>query len=202
MSTTSRLTAIAAALALAPAARAFEPAYDYANLRAGVFIPQGSSVRPFNSGPDLELAVGRAFLPYVAGELSIGYASAETDPRSMRYQDGSYTTIEMREGYQLVPITLTLKLVLPAGSIEPWIGGGAGAAWAHIYQDPTGDQPTISESDTTFEYHACGGVTVQLGRRWYAGADFRYAFAKVKWFNEPNVKLDGLRVTAAFGARF
>ncbi len=202
MSTPSRLAAVLAAVALAPAARAFEPAYDYANLRAGVFVPQGSSIRPFDTGLDLEAAVGRAFLSFVAGEVSIGYASAEADPRTVRYQDGSGRAFPIREGYQLVPITMTAKLILPAGSIEPWIGGGAGAAWARIYQDPTGSQPTLTETQTTFEYHACGGVTVQLGKRWYVGGDLRYAWAKVKWFNEPNVKLDGLRVTAAFGARF
>jgi opacity protein-like surface antigen len=190
------------ALVVAPAAFGFEPAYDYANLRAGVFVPQGSSVRPFNTGADVELAVGRAFLPFVAGEFAVGYASAETDPRVTRYQDGSATAISLREGYQLVPVTMTLKLMLPAGSIEPWIGGGAGAAWARIYQDPTGSQQTLSESHTTFEYHAAGGVTVNLRSGWYAGADLRYAFAKVKWFNEPNVKLDGLRATATLGTRF
>jgi opacity protein-like surface antigen len=193
------------AIAFAPAARAIEPVYDYADLRVGVFLPQGSSVRDFGSGPDLELAVGRAFLPYLAGEFSIGYASAETDPHVMRYYGSSstaYPAIEMREGYQLVPITLTAKAILPAGSIEPWIGAGAGVAWTRIYQDPTGSQSTLSQSETVFEYHAGAGVDVQLGKRWHAGVDFRYAFAKVKWFTESDVALDGLRVTAAFGTRF
>ena len=199
------LSFVLAALLLAPAARAIEPVYDYANLRVGAFLPQGSSVRDFNSGLDLELAVGRAFLPYLVGEFSIGYASAETDPYLARYQSaqgGTYPSIEMREGYQMVPVTLTVKAVLPAGSIEPWIGGGAGVAWVRIHQDPTGDLPTLTDSETTFTYHAGAGVTVQLGKRWYAGADLRYAFAKVKWFNEPDVALDGLRVTAAVGTRF
>jgi outer membrane protein W len=205
MTTLRRLTIILAALALAPAARAFEPAYDYANLRAGVFVPQGSSIRNFNTGPDLELAVGRAFLPYLAGEFAVGYASSESDVQNMRYHDEppTYAAYDMRQGYQLVPVTLTVKLVLPAGSIEPWLGGGAGVAWSRIYEDPvSADLATVSETSAVLTYHAAGGVNLQLGKKWYAGVDFRYLFAKVTWFNEPSVHLDGLRVTALAGARF
>jgi opacity protein-like surface antigen len=200
--TLRKVISILAALALAPTAGAFEPAYDYANLRGGLFVPQGSSVRDFQSGPDVELAVGRAFLTFLAAEVAVGYASAETGVHAMRYPAPTYTVVDMREGYQIVPFTATVKVVLPAGSIEPWIGGGAGAVWARIHRDPTGDLATVSESDTAFEYHAGGGATLRLAARWFAGLDARYAFTKVKWFNEGKVALDGLRVSLALGTRF
>lgn len=204
MSTTPKLAAMTLALALAPAARALAPAYDYTTVRAGAFLPQGSSYRSFDTGPDFQLAVGRAFLPYVAGELSVGYASAESDVRSARYHgnDPTYPAFDLREGYQLVPVTVTVKLMLPSGSVEPWVGGGAGLAWTRIHEDPVNDLPTVSESSTVFTYHAGGGVTVQLAKRWYGGVDFRYAFVKARWFNDGMVTLNGVRLTAAFGTRF
>lgn len=191
-------------LLTALSAPALEPAYDYATVRGGVFAPRGSSVRKFGTGLDGELAVGRAFLPFLAGELGVGIARAgDTEIMPGTYQDpGTFTMYATRQRYTFFPMTVSVKAILPAGSIEPYLGAGAGLYLARMERDVVGTGTTLRASENVVGFHAVTGATIALGGRFFGGIDARYVLAKVTYFNLGTIDLGGLRATAMLGARF
>ena len=69
-----RRVLLPAAFAAASPAGASEPPTDYVVLRAGMYLPQADPSPyggSYGAGPDVELAVGRAFFPWMAGEIGV-----------------------------------------------------------------------------------------------------------------------------------
>ncbi len=200
-----RISIAALALLLVTfSAHAMEPAYDYVTLRGGVFTPRGSSVRQFGSGFDAEIAVGRAFLPFLAGELGAGIAnSGDTDVMPGTYQDpGTFTRYSTRQRYRFYPITASVKVILPAGTVEPFLGAGFGLYLARAEWEVIGTSTTVKASENPAGFHAIAGATIAFGPRFFGGVDARYVFVKTRYFNQGTVDLGGLRATALLGARF
>jgi hypothetical protein len=197
-----KTASLLALLVLAAPASGIDPAYDYATIRAGLFVPQANSVRDYGSGMDGELAVGRAFLPFLAGELAVGFARSGGDAKGS-YQDRATLEIfETRDRYTLVPFTASVRLILPAGSVEPYLAGGGGLYLVRLRREPIGSPPAVSESEEAAGLHVGGGATIGAGPRFFGGFDARYVFLSAKYFNQGHVALGGLRATAAFGLRF
>ncbi len=197
--------AVAALAAFAPSARAAEPAYDYALVRAGTFLAQSPSLPNYDAGLDGEIAIGRAFLNFLAGELSVGYFRA-SGARTWFYPDPvSYNVVvDMTTRISVVPVTGSVKLMLPVGSIQPYLVGGAGLYFATLTLDPADARATLSESRTTVGFHAGAGATFRLGERYFGGVDARYAFVTTsEYFHSgTGLTLDGVRVGGLFGIRF
>ncbi len=190
------------ALAAAATAGADESSSDYVALRAGVYLPQANPSGydgSYGAGLDLELAVGRVFFPWMAGEIGVGYAGATSDVH-LGYYPGQFQ-IPVTARFALVPLTASLKLILPAGLIEPYAFGGIGVYFATFQKDPADTLPTVTESSTILGFHAGAGATYRVGQRILVGADGRYAFVRDQFFGN-RYSFNGVGFTATVAYRF
>ncbi len=194
------LIAVAGAAPALPA----EPSYDYAALRAGVYLPQkqpsvmGGSYR---TGVDLELAGGRAFFPFVLGEFGVGFVQATAGVHDGFYPGQFYPP--MTASFRMVPVTATVKLVLPGGSIEPYGFGGAGVYLIRFEKDPTNGLPPVSETRNRVGFHAGIGANWRAAQRIRVGIDARYVFVRDSFFGSQSQNLfDGIGLTASLGYLF
>ena len=190
------------ALAAAGPAGADESSSDYVALRAGVYLPQAApSVTggSYGAGLDLELAMGRAFFPWMAGEIGVGYAQSESAV-NQGYYPGQYL-IPVTARFALVPLTASLKFILPAGSIEPYAFGGIGVYFATFQKDPADTLPTVTESSTILGFHAGAGATYRAGERILVGVDGRYTFVQDEYWGA-RYSFNGVGFTAAVAYRF
>lgn len=152
-----------------------------ATLRAGVFVLNSNGVSGHPAGPDVELTLGRSIYDLVSIEVNAGaYAAPLTGT-------GTQLTV--------VPLTVSLQLTAaPEHGFEPYAVAGLGAAITRLRGGSL-----AAENATTMTYHAGLGVRRMLGEAVYGGLEARYVFQSGA---EPELRLDGLRISLLAGARF
>jgi hypothetical protein len=171
---------------------------DWVLLRGGAFLAESGDLATANTGFGGELAAGRSFLPFLAGELSAGAFFVDGDAGSFRI---GTTTVAAKQSFRDIPVAATLKLVLPRGTIRPHLLAGAGIHIGSFTRDPTGAGASAEWEDTWFSTHVGAGATWRATRRLFVEAEGRYTFATARVFNEA-VSLEGFRATAGLGWRF
>ena len=137
-----------------------------------------------------EIAFGHYFLPFFATELGVGYFESKASP----------AVPPGESKFKVVPITLTGKVPLPLGPIEPYGEFGIGAYITKI--DISGTPSNFSSTTKgVFGLHAGGGVNFNITPNVFLGAEGRYLWAKPS-FGGQDIKLDGFTVTGNVGFRF
>jgi opacity protein-like surface antigen len=102
-----------------------------------------------------------------------------------------------------VPITATAKLVLPGGSIEPYLFGGVGLYLIRFEKDPTNGLPAVSERRNPVGFHAGLGAGWRAAERIRVGLEARYAFVRDTFFGSASSNaFDGIGLTASLGYLF
>ncbi len=164
------LAIAALALSADPEAPVLEPEAqpNFVALRAGFATPRSSGFDHVDPGGDLELAVGRWFVPALGGELAVGWYSAEGDRISTAHDEMSF-----------VPVTATVKVAIPLGRFRPYALGGGGAYWTGWRR--TGGSSAAAESDSAWYLggHVGAGFAIRISRRALLTAEGRYAFGEV-----------------------
>ena len=177
-----------------PASLAAGPS-SYLVLKGGLYSPSkdfdlNATHFERDDGFVAEIAAGHYFLPMFAAELGVGYFESKSTP--------AVPPGEIK--FKVVPVTLTGKVLLPLGPIEPYGEFGIGGYITEA--DVSGTIGNFSGSTKgTFGLHAGGGVNINFTDTVFVGAEGRYLWAKPS-FGGQDIKLDGFTVTANLGFRF
>jgi opacity protein-like surface antigen len=99
----------------------------------------------------------------------------------------------------VVPVTASLKAVLPFKGGEAHVGGGMGVYFATMETKVSGS--SADDSGAAFGGHGLVGLSVDISRSMFIGAEGRYIFTtKASLFNT-KTNLDGVMVTGVLGFR-
>ncbi len=182
-------------VAIAPSTSSAAGPSTYMVFKGGIYSPsENFNVNNINAdsktGFDGEIAIGQYFLPFLAVELGAGYFESK----------GSPAALPGEARLKVVPVTLTGKLLLPLGPIEPYGEFGIGG---YITKFEITGSPDDFNATTkgVVGLHAGAGVNLNLTNTVFIGAEGRYLWAKPS-FGGQDVKLDGFTVTGDLGFRF
>ncbi|MGZ8450361.1 MAG: outer membrane beta-barrel protein, partial [Candidatus Deferrimicrobiaceae bacterium] len=154
---------------------------NYATVKLGAYSPRSHFLlgKDFSKGIDGELALGRYFNRYLAGEFGLGY----------------FKTTSGSDQITVVPVTVTGKGILPLGEVELYAGAGIGA---YFGKAELGSQ---SYNDTALGWHILTGVDFNVMPNLFLGAEISYLRVKPS-FGAWDSSLDGATATANVGIRF
>lgn len=164
---------------------------SYFNLKLGGFFPNNSSpgLTNFRTGYNVEGAVGAKIHPNLAMEFGIGYYESEIKSSftDTFYDLASGTTYTATPTVSVLPVTATLKGVIPVGPIELYAGGGGGYyfTWFETkVKDHSGVvvgdlNDTYTSSD--FGYHVVAGVDVSISSALALGVEVKRYFVKPEY---------------------
>jgi opacity protein-like surface antigen len=168
---------------------------NYLVLKGGLYSPSqdfdvNAAHFELDDGFVGEIAFGHYFLPVFATELGVGYFESKASP--------AVPPGDLK--FKVVPVTLTGKVLLPFGPIEPYGEFGVGAYITKA--DVSGTVGNFSGSTKgAFGLHAGAGVNFNITQIVFLGVEGRYLWAKPS-FGGDDIKLDGFTVTGNLGYRF
>jgi outer membrane protein W len=187
---------------------------SYVALKGGIYSPSESfTVSNLNvestfdgttkSGFDGEIAFGHYFLPTVVLELGAGYFKAKGSFDS----EGNVTS---DLDFNVIPVILSGKFMIPVGSVSPYGEAGIGAYFSSLDVSNNGNS---FSGTSTFGIHAGAGVDVPVGDTVFLGAEGRYVWADPSFgdqtikindqeFSLDGFKLNGFTLTAVVGFCF
>jgi len=165
---------------LAPQASGAGRLGSYLALKGGVYSPSAT----FNienvdlettfegdteTGVAGEIAFGHYVLPTLALELGVGYfkgkATLEAESVTADHQDADFNVI---------PVIVSLKALIPAGPIDPYGELGIGAYFTDL---EVSDNLNSFSGTTTFGLHAGAGLNVNVTQHAFVGVEGRYVWA-------------------------
>lgn len=181
-----------------------EPGYNYFAVKPGIYSPQTSDLDHFDTGFNGEIAIGRRINPNTAVEVGLGYFNTKAD----------FSSFFAREKYSLdvVPVTLSLKAILPIDKFELFGVGGIGAYY--VYGDLRVSTPfgrvSFDDDDWIFGGHLGLGLHYNITPTMFIGAEGKYLWtskAKLEdsFWGIPftaKFKMDGILATAVIGFKF
>jgi len=185
---------------------------SYVALKGGIYSPSESfNLRNVDvettfdgdtkTGVDGEIAIGHYFLPTFALELGAGYFKGK----------GSVKTPSSHPvDFNVIPLIVSAKALIPAGSVDPYGELGIGAYFTKV--DVSDNLNTFSGT-TTFGLHTGAGVNVNITPKAFIGLEGRYVWANPSFGNERirlndteyalnGFKLNGFTTTLVFGLGF
>ena len=184
---------------------------SYLLLKLGAFSPTRSDFDGFGPGIDGELGLGYQLIRNVAVEVAVGSYRSK---KARMLDPASGLTVPDDETLSVVPVTGTVRMVLPLGRAEISALAGSGLYFARRKGRPvsladasTPEAPVrlvtvpVSSSDRTLGVHVGAGFGFYVAPRVLLGADLRYVFARARLFDTP-AHIDGLRLDAILECRF
>ena len=184
-----------ALIGIAPSVSLAENPSNYLVLKGGLYSPSDDfdiDTTHFNhdDGFVAEIAFGHYFIPMFAAELGAGYFESKASP----------AVPPGETKFKVYPVTLTGKVLLQLGPVEPY--GEFGIGGYITKADVSGNLGNFSSSTKgVFGLHAGGGVNFNISKNIFLGVEGRYLWAKPS-FGGQDIKLDGFTVTADLGFRF
>lgn len=175
----------------------------YVTLRAGALLPvSGSSFIPAARG---SATLGFTIHRYFAVEAEAGYSAAARDPQRFSVPGETYINRQPPAAvlaYRAFPVGLALSLRAATGTIRPYVLAGAGLVFANVEADPMDFNPTLRANRILPELHGGAGFTVDVGRRFFAGAEARYVWVERASAFGVGFDLSGVGIGALAGFRF
>ena len=191
---------------------------NYLTLKPGIYSPQSSGLNQFDTGFNGEFAFGHLFNPNFAVEMGVGYFNTEANSRDSDQISGIKYPFREKDHFDVVPITLTAKLIRPAGK---WEFFGLGGAGAYIVSEDITVRGTVNnwsgrasfkDTDVVFGFHLGLGFQYNITAKWFVGAEGKYLWARQALLRDhtPGVpvamdtqpRMDGILATAVMGFRF
>jgi opacity protein-like surface antigen len=176
----------------------------YITFKPGIYSPRSSDLDGFDTGFSGEVAFGYRFNPNIAAELGVGYFHTEGKKALV----GPTFVLWGELDVDVVPITLTLKAILPYKKWEFFGLGGAGVYIAYGPYDYDDDDYNY-HSDAAWGFYLGGGIHYNITPKIFVGVESKYLWTgKVEWEEvlgipvEGKFKMDGIIATAVFGIRF
>ena len=175
-----------------------------------VFIPH-SQVTLIVPGFNGEIAFGYRFNPNIAAEFGIGYFNTEGEATAV----GATFVIREKFDINVVPLTLTLKAILPYKKWEFFGLGGAGVyivsgPYDYYYYDYYYYDYDYDDYDAVLGGYLGGGLHYNITPAMFVGVEGKYLWTdEVKLKDEAygipleaKFKMDGVIATAVIGFRF
>jgi opacity protein-like surface antigen len=191
---------------------------NYITLKPGIYSPQSNSIKEFGTGFNGEIGFGHRYNPNLAVEMGIGYFNTEATLRSSDRISGIRYPFREKDHLDVVPVTMSAKLVLPADKWEFFVMEGIGA---YIVSEDTKISGTVNnwsgrasfkDTDTVFGFHLGLGFNYNITSKLFIGAEGKYLWAREARLKDstPGVpvsmdakrKMDGVLATAVLGFRF
>lgn len=191
---------------------------NYITLKPGIYSPQSNSLKQFGTGFNGEIAFGHRFNPNFAMEMGIGYFNTEATFRDSDRISGIRYPFRENDHFNVVPITLSAKLIRPAGKWEFFAMEGIGA---YIVSEDTKVSGTINnwsgrasfkDTDAVFGFHLGLGFNYNITPKLFIGAEGKYLWMRQARLRDdtPGVpvamnakpRMDGILATAVMGFRF
>jgi outer membrane protein W len=123
-----------------------------------------------------ELGYGRFVLPTLALEFGVGYfrgtGSFASVPASAPRQEVDF---------DVIPILLTAKALIPMGAVDPYGALGIGAYFTSLN---VSRHANSFEGDVTFGIHVGAGLDIHVTERVFFGAEARYVWADPSFGDE------------------
>lgn len=209
--TKSLLGLVLALFVLVPICASAETPF-YITVKPGIYSPESGSLDVGFTG---ELAFGYRFNPNIAAEFGFGYFTTAKDVRGV----SGTRAIEEECYYDVVPLTLTLKAIVPYKRWEFFGLGGGGiyiASGPYNYNDDYDDTDDFDpHTDTVWGGFLGGGVHYTITPndvtpKIFFGVEGKYLWTdKVKLNGEEHgiplnarFRLDGFIANAIIGIRF
>lgn len=161
---------------------------NYAMVKLGVYSLRSHFLMgsDFSKGFDGELALGRYFNRYLAGEFGLGY----------------FKTTSESDQITVVPVTVTGKGILPLGRVELNAGAGIGGYFAKAESDTGRGFGFHSNNGTALGWHVLTGANFNVMPNIFAGVEIKYLWVKPSFGPKWDSRLDGITTTANLGFRF
>jgi len=181
---------------------------NYLTFKGGVFVPTDDlDDYDFDNGFNTEVAYGHKFTPNAAFEAGLGLYVTKAD------YDGVVLGMTVREEdtISVVPLTASVKGIIPAGIVEIYGGAGAGIYFATLRSELTiaGSTDTFRDSDAVLGFHVMAGVNFNINRKFFFGLEGRRIWTGEAEFEgtvlgvpvRPKTDLSGYTVSGQFGFR-
>jgi opacity protein-like surface antigen len=185
----------------------------YITFKPGVYSPKSSGLDGYDTGFNGEIAFGWRFNRNLAAEFGLGYFNTRGEEKTVG------ATYVVREDFdiEVVPITLTLKAILPYKRWELFgLAGGGVYIVSGPYDYDYNDYDYHHDYDDDYDYDAVmggylgGGLHYNVTPNIFLGVEGKYLWTdKAKLKDdvygiplEARFKLDGFIATAVFGIRF
>jgi opacity protein-like surface antigen len=179
------------------------PYLSYLTLKGGAFFPQGTFKRA-ESGFNGEIAYGVQFSRWIALELGSGYFEMRD---TGRVSFGSNFTL--KGSMYAIPLTLTVKGILPLGPLDVYGLAGGGGYYVHAKGAVrTSFGSTTGSIDTGLAGGFLGaGVAYNFTSRFFLGLEAKYLWTESASFTiqgerVESLKVEGVQGTAILGFRF
>ncbi|HSB31250.1 MAG TPA: outer membrane beta-barrel protein [Candidatus Sulfobium mesophilum] len=134
-----------------------------------------------------EIAVGSYLNPNLAFEGEVGYFKTNA------------SNAGVDKDIWVVPVTASLKIVLPFRGGEAYAGGGVGVYFATMETTVSGS--STDDSGAAFGGHGLLGFSVNISRRMFIGTEGRYIFTTKASLLDTKTNLDGFMLTGIIGFR-
>jgi opacity protein-like surface antigen len=152
---------------------------SYLLVKGGAYTPQASDMNNFSTGANAEVAVGHYFLPFLSGELGVGYFESKNGSSKL----------------SVVPATIAARLRVPLPVVKPYAILGGGAYFSTLDTPSSG-----SMTNTAYGYFAGAGVDFKITFL-LLNIEAKYLWAQPS-FSGIDTKIDGVVVTAGVGLEF
>ena len=165
---------------------------NYLALKGGIYSPSAS----FNldnidvettfagdtkTGFNGEIAFGRYVLPTFALEAGVGYFKGKGS-----FDPGNLTLTSRQIDFNVIPVTVSAKALIPVGRVDPYAELGIGAYFTKFNVD---DNLNTFSGSTTFGVHSGGGINVNVTEKVFLGVEGRYVWANPS-FGDQKIKLN------------
>lgn len=177
----------------------------YIAFKPGIYVPRSSDLDGFDTGFNGEISFGYRLNPNVAAELGIGYFHTQGERSSDIHSD----TFDI----DVVPVTVTLKAILPVQKWEFFGLGGGGLYFTYGPFDNDYDYYHYDhhhynhyhyDYDTLIGGYLGAGIHYYVMRRSFVGIEGKYLWTTKAEFENIDLgfHLDGILANAVLGFRF
>ena len=171
---------------------------SYFLVKPGAYFPGGDlHDSGFGTAFIGELVVGRYYNPNLAFEGGVGYfqSSASTSGAASTSLDNKIWVI---------PVTASLKGVIPFRGGEVTAGGGIGVYFATMETKMSSPSlnSTADSSSAAFGGHALVGISLDISPSMFIGAEGKYIITTKADFFDTKMNLNGFMLTGVLGYRF
>lgn len=170
---------------------------SYFVVKPGAYFPAGDlHDGGFDTAFTGELAVGTYYNPNLAFEGGVGYFRTSTST------GGAFKSEDNR--IWVVPVTASIKGVIPFRGGEVTVGGGIGVYFATMEREVSSTSLNSAADDTgaVFGGHGLVGLSVDISPSMFIGAEGKYIVTTKASFLDSKMNLDGFIVTGVLGYRF
>ena len=165
----------------------------YIAIKPGAYFPTGDlEDRDFDSSFAGELTVGTYYNRNLALEAGIGYFQTGATKRIAGFKE--------EDDVRVIPVTITIKGVLPLNGFELTAGVGGGVYFAHL--DVDGTNVSKDENDAVWGAQFVAGANVDISKKVFLGVEGKYIVTSEADFSGAKVNLNGCTLTGVVGYRF